>query len=54
MKNSLSQSRKLSNALVYAALIAGSLTMILPFLWMFLTSFKTQAESMAIPTQIRK
>ena len=52
MKNSLSQSRKLSNALVYAALIAGSLTMILPFLWMFLTSFKTQAESMAIPPQI--
>lgn len=52
MKNNLSPERKLSTALVYAALIAGSITMIFPFAWMLLTSFKTQAESMAIPPQI--
>ena len=52
MKNNLSSSRKVSTALVYAALIAGSITMIFPFVWMLLTSFKTQAESMAIPPQI--
>ena len=52
MKHSLNSSRKLSTALVYAALIAGSITMIFPFVWMLLTSFKTQAESMAIPPQI--
>ena len=52
MKNNLSTNRKLSTALVYAALIAGSITMIFPFVWMLLTSFKTQAESMAIPPQI--
>ena len=52
MKNNLSSSRKASTALVYAALIAGSITMIFPFVWMLLTSFKTQAESMAIPPQI--
>lgn len=52
MKNNLSTNRKLSTALVYAALIAGSITMIFPFAWMLLTSFKTQAESMAIPPQI--
>ena len=39
-------------SLTYAALIAGSITMIFPFVWMLLTSFKTQAESMAIPPQI--
>ena len=52
MKHSLNSSRKLSTALVYAALIVGSITMIFPFAWMLLTSFKTQAESMAIPPQI--
>ena len=48
----LSSQQNLSKALVYAALIAGSITMIFPFAWMLLTSFKTQAESMAIPPQI--
>ena len=52
MKNNLSTNRKMTMALTYAALIAGSITMIFPFVWMFLTSFKTQAESMAIPPQI--
>ncbi len=52
MKNNLSTNRKMTMALTYAALIAGSITMIFPLAWMFLTSFKTQAESMAIPPQI--
>ena len=52
MKQNLNSSRNLNKALVYAALIAGSITMIFPFAWMLLTSFKTQAESMAIPPQI--
>lgn len=52
MKQNLSSQRNLTKALVYAALIAGSITMIFPFAWMLLTSFKTQAESMAIPPQI--
>ena len=52
MKQNLNSSRNMNKALVYAALIAGSITMIFPFAWMLLTSFKTQAESMAIPPQI--
>ena len=52
MIQNLSSQQNLSKALVYAALIAGSITMIFPFAWMLLTSFKTQAESMAIPPQI--
>lgn len=52
MKQNLNSSRNLNKALIYAALIAGSITMIFPFAWMLLTSFKTQAESMAIPPQI--
>ena len=52
MKHNLNSSRDLNKALIYAALIAGSITMIFPFAWMLLTSFKTQAESMAIPPQI--
>ena len=52
MKQNLRSQQNLSKALVYAALIAGSITMIFPFAWMLLTSFKTQAESMAIPPQI--
>lgn len=52
MSNNLSANRKLTTSLTYAALIAGSITMIFPFVWMLLTSFKTQAESMAIPPQI--
>ena len=38
--------------LVYALLIFGSLIMIFPFVWMFLTSFKTPAESMSIPATL--
>lgn len=51
MKLNMKSSRKVSTAIIYAALIAGSITMIFPFVWMLLTSFKTQSESMAIPPQ---
>jgi multiple sugar transport system permease protein len=37
------------NLVVYLALGLGSLVMIMPFIWTVLTSFKTQAEAMAIP-----
>ena len=45
-------SNKSGKILVYALLILGSVIMIFPFLWMFLTSFKTPAESMSIPATI--
>lgn len=51
MKNSNSQqhSYALAKFFTYFALIAGSIIMIFPFVWMILTSFKTQAESVSIP-----
>ena len=36
----------------YAFFIIGSVIMIFPFVWMFLTSFKTVSESMQIPPTI--
>lgn len=41
--------KNLSMALAYIALILGSIIMIFPFLWMLLTSFKTNAEVLQIP-----
>lgn len=38
--------------LIYLALIVGSIIMLFPFVWMVLTSFKTQAESVSIPATI--
>lgn len=38
--------------LVYAVLIGGIIITIFPFLWMVLTSFKTQAEAIAVPPTI--
>ena len=50
MKNSsLESSRKRMAALTYIALILGAIIMVFPFLWMILTSFKTVAESNAVP-----
>ena len=45
-------SNTLNKTLTYVALILGSVVMIFPFVWMLLTSFKTQAESMAVPPQL--
>ena len=46
------KSSKTSKYLSYLFLILGSVIMIFPFLWMFLTSFKTVPESMSIPATI--
>ena len=48
----MKSNKRLSTTLTYVVLILGSILMIFPFVWMLLTSFKTQAESMAIPPQI--
>lgn len=52
MNTSMKSNKRLSTTLTYIVLILGSILMIFPFVWMLLTSFKTQAESMAIPPQI--
>ena len=40
--------KNLTQALIHLFLIVFSITMLVPFLWMVLTAFKTQAESTAI------
>ena len=45
----MKSSTRLSTFLTYFFLILGSLIMVFPFLWMFLTSFKSIPESMSIP-----
>ena len=52
MNSSLERSRKIRTAGTYAFFIIGSIIMIFPFVWMFLTSFKTVEESMIIPPTI--
>lgn len=52
MNSSLERSRKIRTAGVYAFFIIGSIIMIFPFVWMFLTSFKTVEESMQVPPTI--
>ena len=47
--NSMQRSYLAGKVLTYCLLILGSLIMIFPFVWMVLTSFKTQAESVSIP-----
>lgn len=41
-----------SNLLIHIILILGAIVMVLPFIWMILTSFKTLAESTQMPPQI--
>ena len=52
METSMKTNRRLGEGLTYTVLILGSIVMIFPFVWMVLTCFKTQAESMAVPPQI--
>ena len=47
--SSMGQSKRSTTVLTYAALGIGTVVMIFPFVWMVLTSFKTQDESMKIP-----
>ena len=50
--NSLQSSKTMNTVLTYAFLILGALIMILPFVWMILTSSKTVPESNNIPVTI--
>ena len=52
MNASMKTRKNVVTFFTYLVLILGSISMIFPFVWMVLTSFKTQAESMAIPPQI--
>ena len=52
MNSSLERARKLQIGGTYAFFVIGSIIMIFPFVWMFLTSFKTVEESMVIPPTI--
>ena len=38
----------LSKFLIYCVLVFVSITMLVPFVWMFLTAFKTTAETMQV------
>ena len=40
--------KTLGNTVIYIVLILVSITMLVPFLWMFLTAFKTTAETMQV------
>lgn len=40
--------RKVSNGVIYIVLILVSITMLVPFLWMFLTAFKTTADRKSV------
>lgn len=48
----MKQKKNTTTALTYIALIIGSIIMVFPFVWMLLTSFKTNAEVMQIPPTI--
>lgn len=52
MKSSLEKARRRRTAGTYAFFIVGSIIMIFPFVWMFLTSFKSVEESMMVPPTI--
>lgn len=47
----LSRKKRMSQFVVYVILILGSVLMVIPFLWMILTSFKTYKEVIALPIQ---
>ena len=51
-ETSLRRSQAVAKGLTYLFLIAGSVLMIFPFVWMILTSLKTLAESMQVPPTI--
>lgn len=43
--------KRISKAIIYFILIFGAVWMLVPFLWMILTSFKTYKETIALPIQ---
>ena len=50
--NSRSKKKKNAHIVTYIILISGVLITLLPFIWMLLTSLKTQSEAIRIPPQI--
>ncbi len=44
--------KRRSNLVIHLILIAGAVIMVLPFVWMILTSFKTTTEATQIPIQL--
>lgn len=42
----------LNGVLTHIILIGGAIVMVFPFVWQFLTTFKTTAESLAVPAQM--
>lgn len=48
----MKRNRSISQILIYIILAVGAVLMIFPFVWMFLTSFKTPGESMQVPPTI--
>lgn len=48
MNKGVFMSNKISRAFIYLILILMSITMLVPFIWMFLTAFKTVAETMQV------
>lgn len=40
--------RKITNTLIYIVLVLVAIIMLVPFIWMFLTAFKTTAETMQV------
>ncbi len=46
------QKRMIGRTLMYAFLIIGAVTMLLPFIWMILSSLKTQREIISMPPKI--
>lgn len=46
---SMRQRKAIVNSFLYTFLIVGSLLTLFPFLWMFLSTFKTEAEIFAVP-----
>lgn len=43
---------KLNHLIVHLILLAGTIIVVFPFLWMILTSFKTNGEALQIPPTI--
>ena len=52
MNSSLERSRRIRTIGIYAFFAIGCIVMVFPFVWMFLTSFKTVEESMIVPPTI--
>ena len=44
----MNRKKIVSNTFIYIVLVLGSITMLVPFVWMFLTAFKTTAETMQV------